>query len=236
MRRGTRGTGWSGRSPVRGIVLVAAAALVLAGCGDVSPGAAATVDGTSIALDTVDDIATSVCTAEKTYAGLNDQQYTPRPTSLYRDSVLSLLVNERLAQEAADDLDLDVPPSSYEAGDNAELSDLLDKLPSSDLEPFQDYLDSYSRLQALYVAIGEETGETDSDDPQAALSAGQDYVTKFADERDIELDPRFGDFSGGQVAGGSGSVSVPVDGGSGDPPSAEEQADVSGLPDSQICQ
>ena len=231
MRRGTRGV----RVRTRGMVLVVAAGLAMTGCGDVSPGAAATVDGTSIALDTVDEIATSVCTAEKTYAELQDQQWQPRPTSLYRDSVLSMLVNERLAREAADQLDLDVPPSSYEAGDDAGLSELLDQLPASELAPFQDYLDTYSRLQALYVAIGQETGTSGGTDPQAALTDGQAYVAEFADERDIELDPRFGDFSAGQVSGGSGSVSVPVDGGS-DEQSAEEQADVSGLPDSQICQ
>jgi hypothetical protein len=149
--------------------------------------------------------------------------------------VLSMLVNEQLAQQAVEELDLDVPPSSYEAGDNPDLSELLDRIPSSELEPFEDYLDSYSRLQALYVAIGAETGTSGGDDPQAALTEGQTYVAEFAKERDVELDPRFGDFSDGQVAGGSGSVSVPVDGGSGEPPSAEEQADVSGLPDSQIC-
>lgn len=231
VRQGTRGV----RGRVAGTALVVAAGLTLTGCGDVSPGAAATVDGTTIARDTVDEIAQSVCTAEVEYAELTEQQFQPRPTSAYRDDVLSLLVNEQLALEAVDELGLDVPPSSYEAGDNPELSDLFEQLPSSQLEPFQDYLAAYSRLQALYVAIGAETGESGGDDPQAALTAGQAYVAKYARERDIELDPRFGDFRRGQVVGGSGSVSVPVEG-AGSEPSQGEQADVSGLPDSQICQ
>jgi hypothetical protein len=231
VRQGTRGV----RGRVAGTALVVAAGLTLTGCGDVSPGAAATVDGTAIARDTVDEIAQSVCTAEVEYAALTEQQFQPRPTSAYRDDVLSLLVNEQLALEAVDELGLDVPPSSYEAGDNPELSDLFEQLPSSQLEPFQDYLTAYSRLQALYVAIGSETGESGGDDPQAALTDGQAYVAEYAEERDIELDPRFGDFRGGQVVGGSGSVSVPVEG-AGSEPSPEEQADVSGLPDSQICQ
>ena len=228
VRQGTRGR-------VAGTVLVVVAGLALTGCGDVSPGAAATVDGTTIARDTVDDIAESVCTAEVEYAGITEQQFQPRPTSAYRDEVLSLLVNEQLALEVVDELGIDVPPSSYEAGDNPELSALFDELPSSQLEPFQDYLESYSRLQALYVAIGSETGKSGGDDPQAALTDGQKYVARYAKDRDIELDPRFGRFSGGQVLGGSGSVSVPVEG-SGSEPSEEDQADVSGLPDSQICQ
>jgi hypothetical protein len=223
------------RGRVAGTALIVAAGLTLTGCGDVSPGAAATVDGTAIARDTVDEIAQSVCAAEVEYAELTEQQFQPRPTSVYRDDVLSLLVNEQLALEAVDELGLDVPPSSYEAGDNPELSDLFEQLPSSQLEPFQDYLTAYSRLQALYVAIGSETGESGGDDPQAALTDGQAYVAEYAEERDIELDPRFGDFRGGQVVGGSGSVSVPVEG-AGSEPSPEEQADVSGLPDSQICQ
>ncbi len=81
----------------RGVVLAVAAGLALTGCGDVSPGAAATVDGTTISLDTVDEIAQSVCTAEVTFAGLNEQEWQPTPTSVYRDNVLSLLVNEQLA-------------------------------------------------------------------------------------------------------------------------------------------
>jgi hypothetical protein len=223
------------RARVAGTALLVVAGLALTGCGDVSPGAAATVDGTTIARDTVDDIAESVCTAEVEYAGLTEQQFQPRPTSVYRDEVLSMLVNEQLALEVVDELGIDVPPSSYEAGDNPELSDLFDQLPSSQLEPFQDYLESYSRLQALYVAIGSETGKSGGDDPQAALSDGQKYVATYAEDRDIELDPRFGSFSGGEVVGGSGSVSVPVEG-AGSAPSEEDQADVSGLPDSQICQ
>ena len=231
VRQGTRGV----RRRVAGTALVVAAGLTLTGCGDVSPGAAATVDGTAIARDAVDEIARSVCTAEVEYAELTEQQFQPRPTSVYRDEVLSVLVNEQLAMDVVDELGLDVPPSSYEAGDNPELSDLFDQLPSSQLEPFQDYLASYSRLQALYVAIGSETGKSGGDDPQAALTDGQAYVAKYAKKRDIELDPRFGDFADGEVVGGSGSVSVPVEG-AGSEASPEDQADVSGLPDSQICQ
>ncbi len=218
----------------RGVVLALVAGLALTGCGDVSPGAAATVDGTTISLDTVDEIAQSVCTAEVTFSGLNQQEWQPTPTSGYRDNVLSLLVNEQLALEAADDLDLDVPPSTYEPGDNPQLSDLLDAMPAGELEPFQHYLETYGRVQALYIAIGAETGSSGGDD-QAAAGDGQKYVADFAEDRDIDLDPRFGDFTGGQVVGGSGSLSVAVDD-SADGTSPQEQPDVSGLPDSQICQ
>ncbi len=75
VRQGARGV----RGRVAGTALVVAAGLTLTGCGDVSPGAAATVDGTAIARDTVDEIAQSVCAAEVEYAELTEQQFSPGP-------------------------------------------------------------------------------------------------------------------------------------------------------------
>lgn len=218
----------------RGVALVVAAGLALTACGDVSPGAAATVDGTKISRESVDDMAQAVCTAELTYAELMDQPAQPTPTSIYREITLSLLINEQLAQEVADRLGADVPPSSYQAGQDAGLEDLFQALPSSALEPFQDYVESYSRLQATYAAIGAETGGATGDDPAAAAEAGRAYVAKYAERQDIEIDPRFGGFTDGEVAGGSGSLSVPVESTASLRP--DQPPDVSGLPDSQICQ
>ena len=219
----------------RGVVLAVAAGLVLAGCGDVSPGAAATVDGTTISMDRVDDIAQSYCAALVANAALVKQAWQPTPSAVFRDDMLEQLINEQLALEAADELGIDVPPSSYQFGDNSRLNDLLEQMPADDLEPFQDYLDSYGRLQALYSAIGADQAESDADDPQAALAAGQEYVREFAKERDIEVDPRFGEFTAGQVTGGSGSLSVAAEPTT-KPTSTDDPPDVSGLPESQICQ
>lgn len=218
----------------RGVALVVAAGLALTACGDVSPGAAATLDGTTISRETVDDMAQAVCTAEVTYAQLADQPMQPTPTSIYRELTLGLLINEQLALDVADRLEIDVPPSSYQAGQDAGLEGLFEALPSSALEPFQDYVESYNRLQALYAAIGAETGDASSDVPQAATEAGRAYVARYAERQDIDVDPRFGEFTDGQVAGGSGSLSVPVEAAAGLRPG--EPPDVSGLPDSQICQ
>lgn len=218
----------------RGVALVVAAGLALTACGDVSPGAAATVEGTKIPRETVDEMAQAVCTAEVTYAGLVDQPVQPTPTSLYRELSLSLLINEQLALDVADRLDIDLPPSSYEAGQDAGLEGLFEALPSSALEPFQDYVDSYNRLQALYTAIGAEAGEASSDAPPEVTDAGRVYVAQYAKKQDIDVDPRFGEFTDGRVAGGSGSLSVPVEAAASVGP--DEPPDVSGLPDSQICQ
>lgn len=218
----------------RGVALVVAAGLALTACGDVSPGAAATVEGTKIPRETVDEMAQAVCTAEVTYAGLVDQPVQPTPTAIYRELSLSLLINEQLALDVADRLDIDLPPSSYEAGQDAGLEGLFEALPSSALEPFQDYVDSYNRLQALYTAIGAEAGEASSDAPPEVTEAGRVYVAQYAKKQDIDVDPRFGEFTDGRVAGGSGSLSVPVEAAASVGP--DEPPDVSGLPDSQICQ
>ncbi len=228
------------RSGVRRAVVLAlvvpVAGLTLAGCGDVSPGAAATVDGAAIPLDQVDAMAESVCAAELTYSKSNETEWQPQPLSTYRDNVLGVLINEQLAVQAADGLDLDVPPSMTQPPDNAALDGIYSALDTGDEEAFRDYLAAFGRLQALYFAIGQDQ-QGDSDDAQEDPQAvGQAYVADYADDHDVELDPRFGDFEEGQVAGGSGSLSAPLEPTETTVPAPGAPPDVSGLPDSQICQ
>lgn len=222
---------------------VAAAALVLlAGCGDVSPGAAATVDGTRIDRQTVDDYARAACAADSTYADLTQQEFTATPTAVYRQQVLTVLVNEQIAELADEELGLDIPPSAYDLPDDPEFSRLLEALDAEDEEAYRAYFDAFLRFQAVAIAVGEQEDPAAAEDEQAAFNVGQQALAAYADEQDVELDPRFGDFTGGQVVGGSGSLSVP---GAGDEttagveaptePTAAPTPDVSDLPDSQLC-
>lgn len=231
MRRGLRR-----RCVPRAVGLALLAGVALTGCGEVAPGAAATVDGEAIPLDHVDEIARSVCSAEMSYADSSQTQWQPLPTSYYRDNVLGVLINEQLATKAADELDLDVPPSLSQPPDNEALDAIFAHLDGDDEAAFRDYLAAFGRLQALYFAIGRDQGGAKASGGQRATSAGQAYVADYADEHDVELDPRFGDFTGGQVVGGSGSLSVPLEPTETRTRTPGTPEDVSGLPDSQICQ
>jgi len=230
MRSGLR------RRVLRGSGLALVAAVALTGCGDVSPGAAATVDGTTIPLDQVDEIARSVCSAELSYADYNETEWQPLPTSYYRDNVLGVLINEELARNAAEELDLEVPDSLSQPPDSEDLEAIFARLDADDEAAFRDYLAVFGRLQALYFAIGQDQGGAQAAGGQQATSAGQAYVADYAEEQQVELDPRFGDFTDGQVIGGSGSLSVPLEATETTVPPPGTPEDVSGLPASQICQ
>jgi hypothetical protein len=222
----------------RGVVLAVAAGLALAGCGDVSPGAAATVDGTRIQMEEVDDLAGAWCTYLITYADVNEQPWQPQPSATYRDQVLTQLIQLELAEEVAEELHVDVPPSRYQTPEDPQTRPIIDAMPADQQEPFRRLVDLYGKVQATDIAIDVSRGgdePTTPDEAQQAAAEGQKYVSDFAEDRDIDLDPRFGEFTAGQVSGGSGSLSVSAD--VGDEQEAPDDAtDVSGLPESQICQ
>jgi hypothetical protein len=209
-------------------VTAAGMVLTLAGCGNVSPGAAATVNGEAIPLAEVDSMARAFCAADIAAAALQDQEPEPRGTADYRYRVLSTLVNAEVADDLASERGIDVPPASYEQN-LSEYEALFAEMPDTDVDALLDYIASFSRLQATTEALGAERAGADAD-PSAALAAGQRLLQREVQNADIDLDPRFGELTGGQVVGGSGSLSVPAVGG--DEP-AEAEGDT--RPATQTC-
>lgn len=223
-----------GRSRSGSRVLAAAgAALLLAGCGDVSPGAAATIDGEAISVDEVDEYARAVCAAETTGAELAQQPHTPTSTSTQRESVLTILINAELAELAVDEFDLQVPPSAAATPDSAATAQLFEAMAAEDAgtaASYQEYDATLRRLVAVAIAIGaEQTGGQKSE--QVLASAGGAWLASYAEDHDVQVDPRFGDFTSGRVVGGSGSLSVASGGESG----GGSAANLADLPASQIC-
>lgn len=200
------------------------AAGVLAGCGSVHPGAAASVDGEEIALGTVDDMALAVCSAQVAVSSRGGGEVDPH-MSTYRNLVLSTLVNDALATRATERLGIDVPASAYDR-DTSGLDDIFAALPSDQDDDLRDFLEISGRLQAATRLIGQQVGDDASAD--AADSAGLQYLVDEADHTDIDLDPRFGELTSGQVVGGSGSLSAPLDG-------AQARTPVEDLPFAQVC-
>lgn len=214
-----------------------ASVVVLAGCGGVNPGAAATVDGTTIPLSEVDAMARAFCAADLASAEMQGQAPTPRDTADYRNRVLGTLVNAEVASAAVDDLGIEVPESAS-APDLNQFEELFAELSEEDAEALRDYIDVFGELDASTQAIGRERGGGKvADDPEAAAAAGQQYLAERADKADIELDPRFGTLTDGQVVGGSGSLSVPAAGGAkaADAADAESDAVDADAPASQVC-
>lgn len=215
-------------------VVGATAALVLAGCGGVNPGVAATVDGETIPLSEVDAMARAFCAADLVSARMQDQQVPARGTADYRNRVLGTLVNAELASAAVDELGIDVPESASES-DLDQFAELFAELSASDTESLRAYIDVFGELDASTQAIGrEQGGEQAGADAEAAAAAGQAYLVERAAQVDIELDPRFGEFTDGQVVPDSGSLSVPVAGEEPAAVGAETEVDAD-APASQVC-
>ena len=217
----------------RGLAVAASvsiAGLVLVGCGEVNPGAAATVGGESIPLDEVDATARAFCAAELV---IQDQAGDPlfaETTVAYRNEVLGTLVNLELAEQLQAELGVDVPPASY-GTDLSQFDDLFAELSAEDETALRDYVADFNRLQATTRAIAVEQDDSQTlQDPQTAIDEG--YLVELADT-DIELDPRFGELDGGLVVGGSGSLSVPAP--TEEEPRRGQQAEEEPAPASQTC-
>lgn len=190
-----------------GTAAAAATVLMLVGCGEASPGAAATVEGEPIALDEVDAMARAYCGYVLALA--EQQPNVPvRTTGYYRNLVLDTLVDAELAEDAVAELGLDVPPAAYEQ-DLEEFDEPFDALSAAEEAALREYIAVFNELQASLRAIGRDQGGDVPQNRDALIAAGQRYLVAAAEDADIELDPRFGEMSNGRVVGGSGSLSVP---------------------------
>lgn len=209
------------------------AALTLSGCGEVSPGAAATVDGEAIPLGRVDAMAQAFCAAEIVVQERGGNPPMFETTAGYRIEVLTTLVNVELAEDVVAELGIEVPPSAYQT-DLGQLGEQFPELSAADVTALRDYIDELTRLLGYTTAIGREQQDaTVSRDPAGAIDDG--YLVDLAEGADIELDPRFGELRNGRVAGGSGSLSVPADEGGSGTEAAGSESSAGAVPASQTC-
>ena len=196
---------------MRGVV-AALAVLVVAGCG-AHPGVAAVVGGQQIDVQTVDEISSAYCAANRLAARQQGAAGAERPTRDMRRGVLNALIYTEVAERAAGSLGVSVPSSEVAAEVSAAVDTLPAGLPAGHEERITGLLGDLTRAEALVVAIGEELlareGE-EAADPEAAFQRGQRYVTAYADRLGIEVDPRFGEYTLQGVVERSGSLSVPV--------------------------
>lgn len=183
--------------------------LGLVGCGEINPGAAATVGGEAISLDEVDAKARAFCAAELALQEQSNDRPVLDTTAAYRNEVLTTLINLELADQLRAELGVDVPPASYPT-DLSQFDELFAaELSAEDDAAVRDYVADFNRLQAITSAIAVEQDDSQTlQDPQTAIDEG--YLVDLAAGTDIELDPRFGELDGGLVVGGSGSLSVPA--------------------------
>jgi hypothetical protein len=233
-------TGGTGRTvavgrTVRLSALVAGAALALTGCG-MHPGDAAVVGGDTISGAQVDDAAAALCSANITGAKAQGQPAPDLATRGARQAAVQLLIDTDLSQQFGKARGV-TPDQAQVSSALAQNRQTLTLLPENRKADFEKILRGYAEGQLILIAIGkQELGDPSASD-QKALAAGTQARDKWAKGNvDVEVDPRYGEWSGGSLHTATGSLSVPVSeravsGANMDP----DAGWVAGLPSSQKC-
>lgn len=204
----------------RGVRLVAAAlALVagaLAGCGaDLHPGTAAVVNGTSISQTEVDELVTAAC--EYTELSREQSGNAGGSPSLARSGLRATLVDAlirfELTRAKADELGVSV--SDAQVAKLASGNPMPEGIDESDEKLLSEFFRDAARAQLLQGVIGahlKDPSVTDAADvTQEDVDAAADYLDSYAKKADVELNPRYGTWTGSAVKQASGSLSHPVD-------------------------
>lgn len=193
------------------VVVLAAAGLVLAACGNVHPGSAAVVDGQSISMRTLDSTAAAYCTL--TADAAQQQGVTTVSSSEVRRQAIVGLVSLVVARKLADAEGVEIEPSSYELTPS-QRDQLAQQFPKADADDLGRAIEDSQEVSAIAVALAvKDTGQPATDDTEAQLAElGQSTILKAFPRNDVTFAPRFGLSPSADVRADTGSISVtPVD-------------------------
>ncbi len=220
--------GWAAPLAVLALVLVS-------GCGQLTPGTAATVDGKRITMDQVDGLVEAQCTAADLAAKGGNS--SPLPISYVRQQSLGLLIDTALSDEFGADQNLTPDPVVVE-GFYAQFEPGITPLPAKARDALVPAFKAWARGRAILVAAGAaQTGQKpDPNNAEQLINAGLTEREKWLPKVKVVTDSRFSPAKNGFPGGGDGSVSRAssafAKGSGGRQP---DPAWVGGLPASQKC-
>ncbi|MTB87990.1 hypothetical protein H9L21_03350 [Aeromicrobium senzhongii] len=184
------------------LAVLGLAALLLAGCGPVHPGAAAVVGDTRIPMSDVDDVASVYCAASKQQAQQGGAGSVDS-AALRRQSLADLLVGE-IADQIAQERDLTIEVPALTAEDKAQLEQMF----GDQVDEAVKLVERNQRTSAIALELGREAAPAGTDEEQL-VQAGQQLLAQQIAEFDVSVDPRFGLDETIQQVSESGSLSVP---------------------------
>lgn len=182
------------------LAVLGLAALLMAGCGPVNPGAAAVVDGTRIPMSDVDDVADVYCTAS--LSGQDGSAAGIDSSALRRQSVADL-VSGAVADRVAEERGYQVTVPALAAADREQLEQMF----GDDLDAALELIERNQRTGVIAQEMAREAGAS-AQDGEALAQAGQQLLAQATADSDIEIDPRFGLDDTVQQIADSGSLSV----------------------------
>jgi SurA N-terminal domain len=201
----------------RTAIALASVALAAAGCSSLHPGSAAVVGDMSVQASTVDDLTSAVCASNQARALHDPASGGKTSTRELRRSILNILVQADVVEQAAASLGVSVTPAAVDKliGN----TELVPAGVSSDVRAqLLDLFHEIARVQLLTAAIGRQQLWVQTTGPikphvsdQQATQAGSKFLASYADKIGVDIDPRFGTYTpSGGIAVASGSLSVPV--------------------------
>jgi hypothetical protein len=179
--------------------------LALAACGGgVAPGQAAQVDGESISVQQVDDLARVICATQ------GEQSGTSTPTAAIRALALNVLLDIRAGQSIGDVSSVDQRQVSQNMQAAEQARRLVDE---GDRALFDQVVRDQSRAQLAVVAEAAKQLRAAGQDPSDQNALQQQVAKLQADylaKAHVQIAPRFGTLRDGRLVAGDGSLSVPV--------------------------
>lgn len=213
--------------------LLAVAGLAVTGCG-IHPGAAAVIGDTRITVDDVDAAARALCAVNAT----DDPASPGLPTRGARIAALQFLIDAELSRQFGEDAGV-VPDRGQVARSLTDNRATVDSVPADRREDLVDLIVGFRESELIVGQAGaaslQQQGLPTPSNEQST-SEGFRLRTEWAQDVEVEVDPRFGDYSEGRLTQDSGSVSVPVSERARQGSQAEPGEEwVRGLPATQKC-
>ena len=180
------------------------AALALAGCSAIHPGAAVVVGDQTVSMSALDERATALCQIQLA----TQQQVQPLDNGVVRQNAAAMLATQRVATAEMERQHLAVDDQLAELP--ADTAAQVDQVFGKNAAAVKELLTDQQMLYAQLIAIGSEvTGQLPNADilEQLAQTGQQKVMAAFA-SYDVEFAPRLGLESDGNPTGGYGSLSV----------------------------
>jgi uncharacterized lipoprotein YajG len=189
------------------LVLAVAATLALSGCGAMHPGAAAVVDSTTISMSQVDALARGVCSASKSQTSTGQM-----PSRNARQVAVQILVDSELSRQFGEKRGITPNPSMVSAAE-AQFAQSIDALPPSQREDFRQAVRESAEGQLTVVEAGRRSLEAQGAQnisQNQALAEGSRLRQQYEQGIQVEVDPRYGAWTKGNLQPGGAELSVPV--------------------------
>jgi hypothetical protein len=183
------------------------------GCSSLHPGSAAIVGDVTVQASTVDDLTSAVCASTQVRALQDPASGGQTPTRDLRRSILNVLVQADVVEQAAASLGVSVTPAAVDKLIGNQ--ELVPAGVSTDVRnQLEDLYHEIARVELLTAAIGRQQlrqAGTTAASSQQVTQAGSKFLATYAEKIGVEVDPRYGTYTpAGGIAVASGSLSVPI--------------------------